>query len=134
MPFSSVLNRAYLFILILKNIMCIYIYIYKLLIEKKNKCTNDTCTHNLWWLQSSEVVNIEQNNIYKVPFWKDFRKEDLNVKGHLLPLLPLSVLVCETAQKNWQFYLSILFVIPHNGRGGWWGKNIINNVLEKGAN
>lgn len=31
--FSSVINRAYLLILILKKIMCIYIY--KLLIEKK---------------------------------------------------------------------------------------------------
>ena len=40
MPFSSVINRAYLLILILKKIMCIYIY--KLLIEKK---TNAQMTH-----------------------------------------------------------------------------------------
>ena len=42
MPFSSVINRAYLLILILKKIMCIYIYIYKLLKEKK---TNAQMTH-----------------------------------------------------------------------------------------
>ena len=42
MPFPSVINRAYLLILILKKIMCIYIYIYKLLIEKK---TNAQMTH-----------------------------------------------------------------------------------------
>ena len=38
MPFSSVINRTYLLILILKKIMCIY----KLLIEKK---TNAQMTH-----------------------------------------------------------------------------------------